>query len=72
MVAICTAWRADQVLYDSCTIGIYNDDTVLCVFMQDFHSWRRSENEEFLVVQWTHRALCAAVSVLAINSLPWR
>ena len=32
LVAICTAWRADQVLYGSCTIGIFNDDAVLCVF----------------------------------------
>ena len=65
MVAICTTWRADQVLYGSCTIGIYNDDAVLCVFTQDSHSWRRSELKEFLVVQWTYRALCAAVSVFS-------
>ena len=45
LVAICTAWRADQVLYGSCTIGIHNDDAVLCVFMQDSRSWRRSEIE---------------------------
>ena len=63
LVAICAAWRADQVLYGSC----YNDDAVLCVFTQDSHSWRRSEIEEFLVVQWTYRALCAAVSALAIE-----
>ena len=43
LVAICTAWRADQVLYGSCTISIYNDDTVLSIFTQDYHSWRRSE-----------------------------
>ena len=67
MVAICTAWRADQVLYGSYTIGIYNDDAVLCVFTQDSRSWWRSEIEEFLVVQWTYRALCAAISVLAIK-----
>ena len=28
LVAICAAWRADQVLYGSCTIGVYNDDAV--------------------------------------------
>ena len=67
LVAICAAWRADQVLYGSCTIGIYNDDAVLCVVTQDYRSWRRSEIEEFLVVQWTYRALCTAVSVLAIE-----
>ena len=33
LVAICVAWRADQVLYGSCTIGIYSDDVVLCVFL---------------------------------------
>ena len=33
LVAICTAWRADQVLYGSCPIGIYSDDVVLCVFL---------------------------------------
>ena len=42
LVAICAAWRADQVLYGSCTIGIYNDDTVLCIFTIDYRSWRRS------------------------------
>ena len=42
LVAICAAWRADQVLYGSCTIGIYNDDAVFCVFTQDFRSWRQS------------------------------
>ena len=66
LVAICAAWRAGRVLYGSCTIGIYSDDAVLCVFTQDSRSWRRSEIEEFLVVQWTYRALCAAVSALAI------
>ena len=25
LVAICTGWRADQALYGTCTIGIYND-----------------------------------------------
>ena len=52
LVAICAAWRADQVLYGSCTIGVYNDDAVrLCVFTQawDYRSWRLSEIEEFLV-----------------------
>ena len=58
LVAICAAWRADQVLYSSCTIGIYNDDAVLCVFTQDYRSWRQSEIEEFHVVQWLYRALC--------------
>ena len=68
LVAICAAWRADQVvLYGSCTIDIYSDDAVLCKFTQDSRSWRRSEIEEFLVVQWTYRALCAAVSALAIK-----
>ena len=67
LVAICAAWRADQVLYGSCTIGIYNDDGVLCVFTQDYRSWRRSEIEEFHVVQWLYRALCAALSALAIH-----
>ena len=38
LVAICAAWRADQVLYCSCTIGIYNDEAVLCVFTQDYRS----------------------------------
>ena len=60
LVAICAAWRANQVLYSSCIIGIYNDDAVLCVFTQDYYSWRRSEIEEFLVVQWTYGALCTA------------
>ena len=50
------------MLYGSCTIGIYNNDAVLCVFTQDYCSWRRSEIEEFHVVQWLYRALCAAVS----------
>ena len=59
LVAIGATWRADQVLYGSC---IYNDDDVLCVFTQDSRSWQQSEIEEFLVVQWTYRALCAAVS----------
>ena len=67
LVAIYAAWRADQVLYSSCTIGIYNDDAVLSIFTQDSRSWRQSEIEEFLLVQWTYRALCAAVSALAIN-----
>ena len=51
----------------SCTIGIYNDDAVSCIFTQDSRSWRRSETEEFFVVQWTYRALYAAVSALAIE-----
>ena len=25
LVAICTTWRADQLLYSSCTLGIYSD-----------------------------------------------
>ena len=29
---ICADWRADQVLYSSCTIDIYNDDAALCIF----------------------------------------
>ena len=29
LVAICAVWRADQVLYDSCTLSIYNDAAVL-------------------------------------------
>ena len=28
LVAICATWRADQVLYGSCTLGIYSDDVV--------------------------------------------
>ena len=67
LVAICTSWRADQVQYGSCTFGIYNNAAVLCVFMQDSRSWQQSEIEEFLIVQWTYRALCAAVSALAIE-----
>ena len=55
------------MLYGSCTVGIYNDDAVFCVFTQDYPLWRRREIEEFLVVQWTYRALCAAVSILAIE-----
>ena len=64
MVAMCAAWRADQVLYGSCTLGIYNDDAVLCVFMQDSCSWRRSE-----IDSWYSGPieLCAAVSALAIE-----
>ena len=54
LVAICTAWRADQVLYGSCTLGIYSDDVVLCVFTQDSRSWRRSGIEKFSRVQWLY------------------
>ena len=68
LVAIYAAWRPDEVLYGSYTIGIYNDDAVLRVFNQDSRSWRRSEIEEFLVVQWTNRALCVAVSALEIET----
>ena len=32
LVAICAAWRDDQVLYSSCTLGVYSDAVVLCVF----------------------------------------
>ena len=55
------------MLYGSCTIDTYNDDAVLCVFAQDSRSWWQSEIEEFLVVQWTYRALCAAVGALVIE-----
>ena len=34
LVAICAAWRADQVLYGSCTFSIYSDDIVLCVYLR--------------------------------------
>ena len=57
LVAICATWRADQVLYGSCTIGIYNNDAVLCVFTQDYRSWKRSEIEEFHVVQRRHGSI---------------
>ena len=67
LVAICAAWRADQVLYGSCPIGIYSDDIVLYVFTQDSRSWRRSGIEKFSAAQWLYRALCAAVSALAIH-----
>ena len=40
---------------------------VLCVFTQDSRSWRRSGIEKFSAVQWLYRALCAAVSALAIR-----
>ena len=32
VVASCVAWRADQVLYGSCTLEIDSDDVGLCVF----------------------------------------
>ena len=28
LVDICATWRADQVLYGSCTLGTYSDDIV--------------------------------------------
>ena len=61
LVAICAAWRADQVLCVSCTHGIYSDDIALCVFTQDSRSRRRNGIEKF-AVQWLYRALCAAVN----------
>ena len=50
LVAICATWRADQVLYGSCTLVIYSDDIVLCVFTQDSRSWQRGRIEEFSAV----------------------
>ena len=35
VVASYVAWRADQVLYGSCTIDIDSDDVGLCVFAHD-------------------------------------
>ena len=67
LVATCATWRADQVLYGSCTLGSYSDDIVLCVFTQDSRSWRRSGIEKFSAVQWLYQALRAAVSALPIH-----
>ena len=35
MVASYIAWRADQVLYGSCTLDIDSDDVGSCVFAHD-------------------------------------
>ena len=51
----------EQVLYGSCTHGIYSDDIALCVFMQDSRSWRQNGIKK-IAVQWLYRALCAAVN----------
>ena len=60
LVAICSAWRADQVLYGSCTFGIYSDDIVLCVFLVlDVEADRE--------IQRSTVALSSFVSALAIH-----
>ena len=66
LVDICATWRADQVLYCSCTLSIYNDNIVLYIFTQDSRSWWRSGIEEFNAVQSTYQTLCTAVNALAI------
>ena len=35
VVAFYVAWRADQVLYGSCTLNIDNDDVGSCVIAHD-------------------------------------
>ena len=35
MVASYVIWRADQVLYGSCTLNIDSDDVGSCTFVQD-------------------------------------
>ena len=61
LVTTCDAWRADQVLYGSCT-SAFTAMTLYCAHYARF-SWRI---KKFSAIQWLYRALCAAVSALAI------
>ena len=65
LVAIWDAWRADQVLYGSCILGIYNDAAVLSKILS-FGGKARSKNS----LQYCYRGLSSFVCYFECFSDP--
>ena len=61
MVDMCATWRSDEVLYGSCTLGIYVYSCKILAL---------GNSKEFSIVQWTYRdSVCCCECFINPNTL---